>query len=300
MLVNSIILILVLVPAFGLSFWGARRWLGIGGISFQPSEFIKIFSIIYLASWLKNRLQPTGRANLSSNASGIRGFKEIFIPFCIFLGAIALIFFFQRDATTLFIVGATLIAIYFASGVPKWQVLLIIVLAILAFVSLIIIEPYRFSRITTLFNSDIDPQGKGYQIKQSLIAVGSGGLGGKGLGMSSQKFGFLPQSMSDSTFAVYAEETGFVGCLILISLFLMLLWAGFCIARQADDKFYQLVALGVIFWILFQGFVNISSMIELFPISGVPLPFISYGGSHLIAELIGIGLLLNIARHSRE
>ncbi len=216
------------------------------------------------------------------------------------MAALGLIFLLQRDATTLFIIGATLIAIYFASGVPKWQVVTIILLAAIAFGALIIVEPYRFSRITTFFNSNLDPQGSGFQIKQALIAVGSGGLGGKGLGMSSQKFGFLPQSMSDSTFAVFAEETGFVGCLILISLFLMLLWAGFSIASRTNDRFYQLLALGITFWILFQGFVNISSMIELFPISGVPLPFLSYGGSHLIAELIGVGLLLNIARHAKN
>ncbi len=300
MLGNIIALVLVFLPALGVSFWGASRWLSIGGISFQPSEFIKIFSIIYLASWLRNRLQPTNRMLPTANSSGRRGLTKIFIPFCVFLMVIGLIFFFQKDATTLFIVGATSIAIYFASGVPKWQVLLIIFMTILVFALLIVQEPYRFSRITTMFNPNDDPQGKGFQITQALIAVGSGGLGGKGLGMSSQKFGSLPQSMSDSTFAVYAEETGFVGCSILISLFLMLLWAGFAIARRADDKFYQLVALGVTFWILFQGFVNISSMIGLFPISGVPLPFISYGGSHLIAELIGIGLLLNIARHSKD
>jgi cell division protein FtsW len=146
-------------------------------------------------------------------------------------------------------------------------------------------------------NPEIDPMGIGYQIKQAVIAVGSGGILGLGLGMSAQKFGFLPQSMSDSIFAIFAEEAGFLGASILIFLFLLFLWSGFKIGKSSQNKFSQLIIFGITSWIVFQGFVNIGSMIRILPLTGIPLPFISYGGSALISELIGIGILLNISKH---
>jgi len=138
--------------------------------------------------------------------------------------------------------------------------------------------------------------GNGYQMKQALITVGSGGIFGLGLGMSLQKFGFLPQSMSDTIFAIFAEETGFIGSLILIFLFLIFFWRGFKIGKSTQDKFFQLTALGISSWIALQGFINIGAMIGILPLTGVPLPFISYGGSHIIVELIGVGILLNISK----
>jgi len=139
--------------------------------------------------------------------------------------------------------------------------------------------------------------GRGLQLKQSLIAVGSGGIFGEGLGMSTQKFGFLPEAMSDSIFAILGEETGMIGCVILVMLFVWFLWLGFKIARGAHDTFAKLTAVGITTWIVFQSFINIASTIGMFPLSGIPLPFFSYGGSHIIAEMIGVGLLLNISKN---
>jgi len=155
-------------------------------------------------------------------------------------------------------------------------------------------------RLRVLLGSIKDPMGIGYQIEQSLIAIGSGGILGLGLGTSIQRFGFIPQTMSDSIFAVFAEETGFIGSLVLIFLFLVLLWRGFRISKRSPDKFSQLFAIGISSWICIQAFINIGAMIGILPLTGIPLPFISYGGSHMVAELIGIGILLNISKSSKK
>ncbi|MEI7425111.1 MAG: FtsW/RodA/SpoVE family cell cycle protein, partial [Candidatus Staskawiczbacteria bacterium] len=147
-------------------------------------------------------------------------------------------------------------------------------------------------------NPDSDPLGKGWQLKQSLISLGSGGIFGKGLGMSSQKLGFLPEAMTDSIFAAIGEETGIIGCVILISLFILFFWLGIKISKNSNDKFSKMVTLGIVFWITFQAFINIASAAGIFPLAGIPLPFFSSGGSHLIVELIGVGLLLNISKNT--
>lgn len=300
LLLNLTALALIFLPAFGLHFWGASRWLNIGNIAVQPSEFLKVTAILYLSSLLRNKLNYQARGiEILKSKKSFYNFKEVFLPFLFFLAIISIIFIYQPDISTLGIISLTMVAIYFVSGMPKWHIALIIIGAILCLVVLVKFEPYRLSRLTTFLNPEADPLGAGFQFKQALIAVGSGGLGGIGLGMSGQN-SFLPQSMSDSTFAVFAEETGFAGCLILIALFIMFLWAGIAIAKHADDKFGQFVALGVTFWIVLQGFVNMSSMIGILPLGGIPLPFINYGGSHIISELIGVGLLLNIARHTHH
>lgn len=300
LLINLIALVLVFLPQLGNRFLGASRWLSFGGIGFQPSEFLKISFILYLSSWLKNRLnyKTTGVDIIKSRRASYE-FKKIFIPFLVTLAVISVILILQPDISTLGIIGLTALIIYFTAGTPIWHSLLIVGSAILGLFFLVKYEPYRMSRIITFLNPEIDPMGISFQMKQAIIAIGSGGWGGRGLGMSSQKFGFLPHSMSDSTFAVLAEEVGFIGSLFLIILFLLFLWAGIVIIKRTDDKFSQLVALGITFWILLQGFVNIGSMIGILPLSGIPLPFISYGGSHIVTELIGVGILLNIARRTK-
>jgi cell division protein FtsW len=300
-LLNLLVLISVFIPGIGSRFWGANRWLSLGSIGLQPSEFLKITSILYLSTWLSNRInqQPQGPKALKDKIPR-NSFKQILLPFLIFLTVISVIFILQPNVSTLGIIGLTALVIYFASGTPLWHTLLITIFGSSGLILLLKYGSYRASRLLVFLNPNIDPLGIGYQINQALIAIGSGGIGGRGLGMSSQKFGFLPQTMSDSTFAVYAEESGFVGCIFLILLFSLFLWAGLAVARRSDDRFSKLVALGITFWILFQGFANISSMIGIFPLTGIPLPFISYGGSHIIAELIGVGILLNIARHQKS
>ena len=290
---------LVLVFFIGDRFWGATRWLSFGIISFQPSEFFKITSILYLSSWLKNRLNYYERGTAVMKRKKLDyNFKRVFLPFLIFLAIIAIILTFQKDVSTLGIIGLTMLAIYFATGAPIWHSFLIIGGALSGLFLLVKYEAYRLSRFLVFLNPEIDPMGLGFQAKQAIIAVGSGGIAGRGLGMSSQ-IGYLPQSMSDSTFAIFAEETGFAGCILLILLFLIFLWLGLMISRRSNDKFSEFAALGITFWIVLQGFVNISSMTGISPLAGIPLPFISYGGSHIVSELIGVGILLNIARHSK-
>ncbi len=157
---------------------------------------------------------------------------------------------------------------------------------------------YRMERILVFLKPESDPMGIGYQVKQALIAVGSGGIFGLGLGMSQQKFGFLPASMTDSMFAIVAKETGFLGCFVLIVIFLTFFWRGFKIGKNTQDNFLKFSAFGIASWILVQTLINISSMIGLFPLAGIPLPFFSYGGSAIIMELIGVGILLNISKHN--
>jgi cell division protein FtsW len=163
---------------------------------------------------------------------------------------------------------------------------------------LIKFEPYRLDRWLIFLHPNADPLGKGFQLRQSLISLGSGGVFGKGLGMSVQKYGFLPQAMSDSIFAIIGEETGAIGCIALIAIFILFFWLGLQISKNSNDKFSKMTSIGIVFWITLQAFINISSVAGIFPLTGVPLPFFSYGGSHLVVELIGVGLLLNISKNT--
>ena len=159
-------------------------------------------------------------------------------------------------------------------------------------------EPYRLDRWLIFLHPNVDPMGKGRQLSQSLISLGSGGVFGKGLGMSAEKFGALPAAMSDSIFAIIGEEFGIVGCVILIAIFILFFWMGIKIYKNSNDKFSKMTAVGIVVWITLQAFVNMASSAGIFPLSGIPLPFFSYGGSHLVTELIGVGLLLNISKNT--
>lgn len=299
LLTNIFFLLLVFVPFFGSGFWGASRWIIIAGFVIQPSEFLKITAILYLSAWISSKIPEINKKNLFSVFKNQwKNFIFILLPFIAFLTVISVILIKQPDITTLGIIGLTLLAVYFAFRTPVWHVALIICSAISGLVLLIKLEPYRLNRLLVFLHPETDPQGIGWQIKQSLIAIGSGGIFGKGLGMSSQKFGFLPQAMTDSVFAIIGEEIGIIGCTILVLLFVLFLWLGFKIAKESHDKFAQLTAVGITFFITLQAFINIASSIGIFPLGGIPLPFFSYGGSHLMTELIGIGLLLNISKNT--
>ncbi|XOB41768.1 MAG: putative lipid II flippase FtsW [Candidatus Nealsonbacteria bacterium] len=291
LLINLGLVGMVFLPKIGTGAGGAVRWISVGPISFQPSEFLKLTFILYLASWL------TSKAKKAIPSKKQKIFSEALIAFLIIIGVISLFLIFQPDISTLGIIVLVAALMYFISNTPLWHSILIFLVTSGSLLALIRIAPYRANRLLVFLNPLLDPMGKGYQIKQALITVGSGGISGLGLGMSLQKFGFLPQSMSDTIFAIFAEETGFIGCLILIFLFLIFFWRGFKIGKSTQDKFSQLTALGISSWIVLQGFINIGAMIGILPLTGVPLPFISYGGSHLIVELIGIGILLNISKY---
>lgn len=292
-LISMVFMALVFIPRLGIISGGAPRWMNLGFVSFQPSEFLKLSFILYLSAWLASR----EREWRSKHRKGkIRGWKFTLIPFFVIVGIIALLLFKQSDVSTLGVIIFVGIIMYFSANTPIWHSILILSASLGGLAVLIKLAPYRMMRFRILLGLVKDPMGMGYQIKQALITVGSGGILGLGLGMSSQKFGFVPQTMSDSIFAIFAEETGFVGSLALISLFLILFWRGLKISKKCKDKFSQFFAIGISSWIVVQAFINMGSMIGILPLTGIPLPFISYGGSHLIAELIGIGILLNISK----
>lgn len=292
-------ILLLVVAFFGSNFWGAQRWIVLFGIVLQPSEILKLTSVLYLSAWLANRMHDNKTKNVLDMAKGgFTNFLKLYLPFTVLLGIISIIMIKQRDLSTLGIIGLTLVVLYFSAKTPFWHTVLTVLGGIAGLFVFIKFEPYRWARFSVFLHPETDPQGIGWQISQSLIAIGSGGFFGKGVGMSSQKFGFLPQSMTDSIFPIIGEETGIIGCTILIALFLFFLWRGIKTARSTNDKFSQLVALGITFWIVFQAFINISSSIGMWPLAGIPLPFFSYGGSHLLTEMAGIGLLLNISKNA--
>lgn len=290
-LLNLILMVLVFVPGIGIVSGGAPRWLNLEFVSFQPSEFLKLSFIFYLSAWLVRRTKKSPHKKTGG------GFT--LIPFLIVVGVIAFLLSCQSDISTLGIIACIALLMYFSVITPLWHSILIVLIFSGGILALIGNASYRIKRILVFLGMESDPMGIGYQIKQALITVGSGGIFGLGLGASKQ-IGFLPQTMSDSIFAIYAEETGFIGSLILVSLFLFFLWRAFKIAKNSSDKFSQILAIGISSWICIQAFVNIGSMVDILPLTGIPLPFISYGGSHLVAELIGVGILLNISKASKR
>jgi len=287
LLINLAFLGMVFLPMVGVSFKGAARWVDLGPISFQPSEFFKLSFILYLSSWLASR---TKKIKTKTE------FWQTLFAFLVVIGIAAIFLIFQPDISTLLVIILVATLMYFLARTPFWHSILITLIIIFGFLFLIKIAPYRFNRILVFLNPELDPMGIGYQIKQALIAIGSGGIFGSGLGLSLQKFGFLPHSISDSIFAIFAEETGFIGSFILVLLYLIFFWRGLKIGKQSPEKFSKFCAFGITFWITLQAFVNIGSMIGILPLTGIPLPFISYGGSALISELIGVGILLNISK----
>ncbi len=287
LLANLLLMVVVFLPVIGSGSGGASRWIYLGPFSFQPSELLKLVFILYLATWLASKIEKKTKDS------------QPFLGFTMIIGIVALLLVLQPNISTLGVIVFTAVLMYFATNTPAWHTVLIILLGVIALYSLIQLAPYRMERLAVFFNPETDPMGIGYQAKQALITTGSGGVGGVGLGMSLQKWGFLPESVADSIFAVFCEETGFIGGSILIFLFLIFLWRGFKITKEASDKFYQLTALGITSWITIQAFVNIGAMTGVLPLTGIPLPFISYGGSALVIELVGVGVLLNISKNSQ-
>ncbi|MFH1036523.1 MAG: putative peptidoglycan glycosyltransferase FtsW [Patescibacteria group bacterium] len=288
---NLVMLGLVFTP-LGITAGGATRWLNLGLFSVQPAEFLKLTFILYLAAWLSTKTEKKTEIEKSKNNC----WQTLFV-FAMVLGIIGAFLFGQRDMSTFAIIAFTGTIMYFLANTPVFHMLLLGVLGVGGFLFFILKESYRQDRLSVFFKHQTEPLGIGYQISQALIAVGSGGIFGLGLGMSRQQFGgFLPESMSDSIFAVFAEETGFAGCFVLILLFLTFFWRGFKISKGSQDAFSKLAALGITFWIIFQTLINMGSMTGILPLSGIPLPFFSYGGSALVAELAGVGILLNISR----
>jgi cell division protein FtsW len=275
------------VPGIGSKVYGASRWIQLGPFSFQPSEMAKLAMIIYLAAWLESR--------------GTKRIKDVFeglLPFLGIMGLIGFLIMKQPDTGTLGVIVLTSFAIFFVSGARMDHLFFMSGIGTLALWILVKIEPYRFDRILAFMNPGADPQGIGYQINQALLAVGSGGFFGVGLGHSRQKFNYLPEPVGDSIFAVIGEELGLIGGFVLIILFVALAVRGIKIAKNAPDMFGRLVATGITMWIVLQAFINIGANIALVPFTGIPLPFISYGGTSLIFLMAAVGILLNISQQA--
>jgi cell division protein FtsW len=297
-LINAAVCFVVFLPFIGIKIGGASRWIKLGNSTLQPSEFLKISAVMYLSAWISTKFNSSSKKAWQDNFKKEYGNAiRVYLPFLVFLAFLGVIFYLQRDISTLGIVVITLLIVYFAAKTPLWHTLASVGSGALAALILIIKEPYRFERLLVFLHPEGDPLGKGLQLKQSMIAFGSGGFFGKGLGMSVQKFGFLPEAMSDSIFAIIGEELGIFGAMILISLFLLFLYLGYKIAHTATNNFAKLTAYGLTTWIVLQACINMASACGLFPLSGIPLPFFSYGGSHIIAEMIAVGLILNISKN---
>ena len=298
-LLNILALFAVFIPKIGSHGGGASRWIKLGFLTAQPSEFLKLTAILYLSAWIASKLSDSQVKDWTAvTKKSYHNIIYILLPFIVFLGLISVALYFQKDASTLGIIAITLLVLYFSAKTPLWHTLLVLFSGTSILLFLIRFEPYRLDRWLIFLHPDSDPLGKGFQLRQSLISLGSGGVFGKGLGMSVQKFGFLPQAMADSIFAIIGEETGALGCIALIAIFILLFWLGLQISKNSNDKFSKMTAVGIVFWITLQAFINISSVAGIFPLTGVPLPFFSYGGSHLVVELMGIGLLLNISKNT--
>ncbi|MFC1721800.1 putative lipid II flippase FtsW [Patescibacteria group bacterium] len=287
MLVTTFIL-LILVLIFGRELGGSRSWIFIGSFSFQPTEFVKLLFVLYLAVWLEKR-----HAKLTS-------FREGFLPFLVLLAAIAVLVALQPDLGTLSVILLTAVIVYFVAGGALKHIVALIVMSGAGLFGLIKMFPHAATRFTAFLHPELDPQGIGYQINQALLAIGSGGIIGLGLGNSRQKFNYLPEASGDSIFAIIGEELGFIWAVLLILLFVFVAYRGFQIARHTDDLFGKLVAVGITSWIVFQAFINLAGILNLIPFTGIPLPFISYGGSSMLATLIAVGILLNISRYTKE
>lgn len=286
---GSIILtVMVFIPGLGMEHGGARRWINIFGYSFQPVEFLKIGFIIYLASWL------------SWAKNKVVDYRYSIIPLLILLGLIALVLLKQPDTKNIILMTATGLGMLFISGVSWKKILGLIVIILVAFSILVLIKPHLMKRVNTFINPNQDISGSSYQLQQSLIAVGSGGMFGRGLGQSIQKFAYLPEPQGDSIFAVTGEELGFIGCISLVILYLLFLFRGYYISIRAPDSFSKILIYGIITIIIAQSFMNIASIIGLFPLTGVPLVFISHGGTALLLSLFMVGLVLNISSLSKS
>lgn len=278
---------LVFIPGVGWSHGGALRWIKVGTFSFQPVEFLKFGFIVYFAAWLswvKNKVQDI--------RFGI-------LPLGIMLGVIALVLLKQPDTKSFILITITGITMLFISGVPMKYILGIGLCVMVFLGGLVLYKPYLQDRVKTFINPSSDPRGSAYQIQQSLIALGSGGVFGRGYGQSIQKFGYLPETQGDSIFAVLGEEFGFIGAVGTIFLYLLFILRGFRIANNSPDLFSRLLVSGIVIMLTMQSFMHIASVTGVLPLTGVPLPFMSLGGTSLMISLAAIGMVLHISKFSK-
>lgn len=278
LLVTIVFLILVLIPGIGQNIAGARRWLDFGIINFQPSELAKFSVILYLCSWFLYKE------------------RKRFFPFILLLSFLVFLIMLQPDMGTAIIIFSLFIGAYFLAGVELYYLIFFLPISLMTFIMLIQTSSYRMKRFLAFLNPELDPLGIGYHIKQILISLSSGGIFGRGFGESRQKYQFLPEAHTDSIFAIIAEEFGFLGGLILIGLLFFLIFKSYSVAKKAKDRFGYLLSSLIFFLLSVQTIINLGGMVNLIPLTGVPLPFISYGGSSLLVLFALMGILINVGK----
>lgn len=284
LIVCIVLLVLVLIPGIGTIRNGSRSWFGIGSFGIQPSEFTKLGLIIFVSKYL------------ASDDKRVKDIKHGVLPIILVLGFIFGLIMLQPDFGTGSIIVVTIIVLLFVGGVDFKFFLKIGVVGVIGVIILIAIAPYRLARILSFLDPWSDPLGSGFQIIQSLYAIGPGGLFGYGLGNSRQKHFFLPEPQTDFIFSIISEELGFFGCLLVVIMFFIICYQGFKISRKSNDKFAKFLSFGIIFQISFQACMNLMVVTGVIPVTGVTLPFLSYGGSSLLITLVSIGIVLNISR----
>ncbi len=287
MLAAIVALMAVLVPGIGLKVNGAQRWLSLGPLPpVQPSEFAKLALIIYVSAWLAGK------------RTDVRSFALGFVPFVVMVGLVAGLVLLEPDTGTAAVLVLTTVTLFFIAGASLSHLVALVGIGGVAATLLILTSGYRADRLVAFFNAEDDPSGIGFHTLQLLIALGSGGIGGLGLGASRQKFFYIPGSHTDGVFAVVGEELGFIGAVAVLLLFAVLIYRGFRIILRARDEFGALLATGIVCWIAYQALVNVGGITRAIPMTGIPMPFLSYGGSALAALLAAVGILLSVSRHA--
>lgn len=283
--IGLVLTALVFIPGLGFTAGGAQRWIVLGGMSFQTSEFLKLGYVLYLANWL------------SRHRDSAKSWKQGITPFLVLTAIVSVVMVAQPDISTLAIMLAGGVGMLFVAGIEWRQLAILALIGLVALTGVILTKPYTRERIKTFFNPDQNVLGSSYQVNQSLIAIGSGGITGRGFGQSIQKFKYLPEPIGDSIFSVAAEEFGFIGSTILVALFLALGLSGLRLSARINNSFGRLTIVGIVIMILAGVFINITSMVGLMPLNGTPLLFISQGGTALLLVLIEAGIVLNISKH---
>jgi len=278
----------VFIPHLGFSHGGATRWINLGFVSFQPAELLKLGFVMYFAAWLAWTQKKDEE------------FKYKLLPFAIMLGLVAVALLLQPDTKSFILITTAACSMLFVSGVSWKKIIAIVVVGIVGIAILALFRPYLMDRIKTYISPSSNAEGSSYQLQQGLIAIGSGGIFGRGLGQSVQKFNYLPEPQGDSIYAVIGEEFGFIGSALLVVLYVFLAIRGYKIALQSRDIFGQYMVIGIVTILVSQSFLNMASLVGVFPLTGVPLVFISQGGTSLFIALFASGIVLNVSRYQKK
>ena len=280
-----ILTVCVFIPGLSVYHGGAHRWIDIGPLSIQPSEFLKFTLVVFVAYWCS-----TFKKYFDLYSFGFFGYT---IP----LALVTILMLLQPDFGTYLVIFCSSFIVYYVGGAKLKHIGILLLSAFIGFTLLIAVRPYMLERVKTFVNTSHDPSGSSWQLNQSLIALGSGGIVGQGYGQSIQKFNFLPEPIGDSVFAVLGEELGYIGTIALISLYLFIIFRGIYISLRTDDTFLKLLAIGITAILFMQAFLNIGSMIRLMPLMGIPLPLVSHGGTSFVIILFELGVLLGISKN---